>query len=665
MPKSLPLSLIAGIVGLIAGIVGLAALGTLRAQTPPVVSGIVTDDAGRPIAGVPVVATRAAIPPLAMPPMYSRPTDAAGRYAFDRLALGNYTFGVRIESIAAPIPADSATVMPGAGIVIDRDRRAFAQFFGPMPPREPDGSLRVLYEAAFYGGATTPTDARLISVDPARPRNDVNIVLPRKPALRVAGMVTAPLRGNAVDTAEPHQIIVRLLTSDTPTTPPRGALSDGMPIATALVDPGGRFVFPAVPAGDYVVDAHRAFPGPRVQLGTRREPIIVPADRIDGDPQGLAMARQVTLTADVDDLDLRLVGSGSASRAALQARGASGGLGAPTGARAGGEGAGRGAPLPGAPRGSTAISGTIRDADGNPLANVQVAAAPGGADTLPIGSPAITDADGAFRIAGLSPGRYVVVVPSLLRPTRGPDPISNGFPPAVSLNGERAAYVTTFYPATTDPDRAETIEVMGTERRGVDVVLQRSRVTDLIGSTGATGSTFDTVYLRPADRRLHLGGWNVQRARLSSTGGFTIPNVPDGRYTATLNSLRGWAVVELLMPDATLAGPLRLTLERHVTLSGRVTIDGIEDATGLLPPGLSVRVMQESPSVGDGFSPANVGADGTFTVNRVIPGRRYFLRVVTPPPWRQLSGTIDGADAFGTALEIGRGATSAQITIKR
>ena len=96
-----------------------------------------------------------------------------------------------------------------------------------------------------------------------------------------------------------------------------------------------------------------------------------------------------------------------------------------------------------------------------------------------------------------------------------------------------------------------------------------------------------------------------------------------------------------------------------------MTIDGIEDAAGLLPPGLSVRVMQEQPNVGDGFSPASVQPDGTFVVGRIIPGRRYFLRIVTTPPWRQVSGTIDGADAFGAALEIGHNATSAQIVIKR
>ena len=71
--------------------------------------------------------------------------------------------------------------------------------------------------------------------------------------------------------------------------------------------------------------------------------------------------------------------------------------------------------------------------------------------------------------------------------------------------------MTTFYPATTDPDRAETIEIVAGERRGVEIVLQRSRVTDLIGSVGATRSTVDTVYLRPADRRLQLGGGNVLR----------------------------------------------------------------------------------------------------------------------------------------------------------
>jgi len=196
-------------------------------------------------------------------------------------------------------------------------------------------------------------------------------------------------------------------------------------------------------------------------------------------------------------------------------------------------------------------------------------------------------------------------------------------------------------------------------------VLQRSRVTDLIGSAGATGSTGDTVYLRPADRRLQLGGGNVLRARLSPTGDFTIPNVPDGRYTATVDSARGWALVDLVMPDAANAGPLRLTLQPHVSIRGRVTIDGIEDATGLLPPGLSVRVMQEQPNVGDGFSPASVQPDGTFVVSRIIPGRRYFLRIVTTQPWRQVSGTIDGADAFSAAREILVGSTEARIVIRR
>ena len=72
------------------------ALISASAQTPPVVSGVVTDDAGRPIAGAVVVATRDAIAPLATPPVSAARTDATGRYGFERLAPGNYRFGVRI-----------------------------------------------------------------------------------------------------------------------------------------------------------------------------------------------------------------------------------------------------------------------------------------------------------------------------------------------------------------------------------------------------------------------------------------------------------------------------------------------------------------------------------------------------------------------------------------
>ena len=82
-----------------------------------------------------------------------------------------------------------------------------------------------------------------------------------------------------------------------------------------------------------------------------------------------------------------------------------------------------------------------------------------------------------------------------------------------------------------------------------------------------------------------------------------------------------------------------------------------------LPAGLSVRITPEQLTVGDAMTPGTVGADGSFTITRVIPGRRYFMRAVTTPPWRQTAGSISGEDAFGVARLITAPATDARVVI--
>jgi len=118
------------------------------------------------------------------------------------------------------------------------------------------------------------------------------------------------------------------------------------------------------------------------------------------------------------------------------------------------------------------------------------------------------------------------------------------------------------------------------------------------------------------------------------------------------------------LPDTSNAGPLRLSPEPHVSISGRVTMDERAAASGAsLPAGLTVEIRPDQPTFGDSFSPGIVQADGTFTVPRVIPGQRYIMRVVTTPPWRQISGSISGQDAFSVALTITASATDARVVI--
>ena len=411
---------------------GLAALSlALGAQTTrPVVSGVVRDDGGATISGVIVTARRADGIASTYPPIVSHPTDSSGRYAFDNLERGIYVFGVTTSSVAAPMPPGISNLTPGASIrgdastgvtIVDRDGRAFVTIAGPVPATE-GGRLTTLYAPAFHGGAAVFTRGRVVQVDPDRPGAAVDIVVPQKTALRVAGLLTTVLPQGSVETGAPQRLVVRLLPADTPVTPPRGAASDAQPIATALADERGAFVFPAVAAGEYVIDAYRAMPPPTVSASTKGLPVVTPPDRVDGDPQGLAVAQPITLEKDVDDLRLTLRPWGPASRAAIEARAARGARGGPPVGRTGGTGAGGGRALPGGPRGAAAIAGRLVDDDGAPLAGVQIFAAQArGNDLLVTGPAAITDADGRYRLGGLAPDSYAVVAPAFVPGIRAVD----------------------------------------------------------------------------------------------------------------------------------------------------------------------------------------------------------------------------------------------------
>ena len=614
----------------------LALVMSLPAQNAPVIRGTVTDTNGQPVQGAVVSAILMSAMPPSLAPVQSVATDATGAYVFQSLPLGNYVFGVQTSTFAAPLPPRLAGQTPptswrAAGVFADRQH--FVKVSGALPANA-DGTS--LYDSAFYGGAATATAARLVQVDPVRPKTGIDITLKTVRAFRVSGVVTINVTQPPGGTAEASQVVVRLLPGSTSLVP-RGAAQATPPVASAFVAPDGTFVFPIVPEGNYVLDAYRPFPAPEIVIDARDMPTIAVPSRIDGDPMGLAGARPLTVAGNVTDVRLMLRPSAAAARDMLQQQ-------VPARGRSGGEGAGRGLPSRlGGPRGGGAISGKLTDADGAPLGGVQIHVAERrGTDTQLMGAAAITDADGTYRLGGIAPGRYVVVVPAFVIGASALNPTPNAFPPPMQVNGVKHGYVTTFYPAVAEGAQAEAIDVTAQERTGVDVVLQRRRVTDLRGTVAASRAT-NMIALLPVDASMHLGGRNIRRTQPTNTGEFVFADVQDGRYTLSVNSLNGWARSEITLPDAAAAGPLQVALSPYVTIRGRVMIEGIEDATGLLPPKLSVEVRPWPPAVGDGFSPAQVAPDGTFEVMRVVPGRTHEVRVTTTPPWRLVSTTLPGA----------------------
>ena len=111
------------------------------------------------------------------------------------------------------------------------------------------------------------------------------------------------------------------------------------------------------------------------------------------------------------------------------------------------------------------LSGRVVDSEKKPVPGVTVIAGSELPNFPPRPLNAVTDADGAFVLEGLSFGEYVLSVPLKIPPD--------------AAEGERM--VTTFYPASTDRERTQTIEVRGTDLSGYEIQMQTAVVRKIRG----------------------------------------------------------------------------------------------------------------------------------------------------------------------------------------
>ena len=206
------------------------------------------------------------------------------------------------------------------------------------------------------------------------------------------------------------------------------------------------------------------------------------------------------------------------------------------------------------------VSGVVRDEAGDPVVGVYVRVLARvriqGREELAAGPMTLTDDRGAYRIAGLGPGRYVVQVPSVhaslppgasqrFQPTGDPDGVVDidetsrlvvgRFPlPPPPVNGKPMAYPMAFHPAAALIAQAATIELRyGDDRAGVDVVLipvPASRVSGVVvGPPEAL--QFLTLRLVPPGLESLGQGAETATAFVDASGRFTFLYVPAGTYT--------------------------------------------------------------------------------------------------------------------------------------
>jgi hypothetical protein len=333
-------------------------------------------------------------------------------------------------------------------------------------------------------------------------------------------------------------------------------------------------------------------------------------------------------------------------------------------------GAPAGAPMPTAPQGPGVISGIVTDADGRPVAGAQIQILRRVMlNNVPqlgaYGPPALTDANGAYRITGVPIGPALIaalaypfaVVPGTPQPTLMP-------PATVASDGTKLGYVTTFFPGVAEQARARSITVGEGEISQIDFSLARVPVADVTGRISGMDPNVRTtapLFVLPAAMIDQVAGRNVQRVPVNPDGTFTLKEIAFGNYTLIYNGPNGW-LREPLTVSGNLAASLSLKLSPFLSVSGRLEFKG--ERPSVTPAELTqfdVRLNTAPLGAGSPLLRAQIQPTGEFTISRV-PAGRYVLQVASPAPWIEISGALNGRDTLDFPVDLAADSKDAVVT---
>lgn len=319
------------------------------------------------------------------------------------------------------------------------------------------------------------------------------------------------------------------------------------------------------------------------------------------------------------------------------------------------------------------ITGTILNAQGEPLvaANVRaIRVRDVQGQGLPLefgytGMPRLTDDRGVYRIYGLLPGSYLVIV-------GGNSPFFNLFNPYESD-------APTYYPSSTRDTAAEVSVRAGEESTGVDIRYRGERGYVISGAvTGATSPT-GRYALNMILTRVATGVMEAQTfvSDMGSRRVFSISGIPEGEYDLVAQGFleRGEAVASLprrlRVRGADVTG-LQLELAPLASVAGRVTLEPSEDracakldaASAMRQTLVTVRLndwgreRQQPPLMASTSAPPNEGGEfvarnldgGIYRIAVRAPADDWYVRAVTLPT-RNANEQVkasEGKAPFGT-----------------
>ena len=310
------------------------------------------------------------------------------------------------------------------------------------------------------------------------------------------------------------------------------------------------------------------------------------------------------------------------------------------------------------------VTGRITDADGHPLIGERVHIAlkdssPDPNSQFMFGSTRDqTDDRGIYRMYGLGPGSYKVSVGEA----------NAGAVGVMGMGGSQ--YVKTFYPSVQDESRATIIEIKeGAEIANVDITVNKpdkgfsvsGRVIDADSGAPAANVYIGQSVVDESSQRVQ--GMNFSGNQTDANGKFHLEGLRAGRYAVYTmaasqeNSTYSESVIFDVV-DSDVSG-IEIKLRRGATINGIATIENNSDpAAAALLQTVSLYAVVEQKSSSPSFGQSRIGADSSFRMTGLAPGKARFGMQGFPSPPKGLTlvrTELDGLDQKD-GLEIAAGA---------